>query len=95
MKIGTRKYLWSLVAGIVLTALVGVTSSLLPSSESGLLLAPGVFGAALVFSEGVHSARPMSWIVLAAVLNVFFFSGAVFGIWALIGRSRRPPSKEA
>jgi hypothetical protein len=86
-QIAARQYLWSLAAGIVIGVLVLVTSSV-PGSPTGFLWAPGFFGAALVFHEGVHSDSPMGWFVLACVLDVLLYSGVVLGIWLLIARSR-------
>jgi arginine exporter protein ArgO len=47
-----------------------------------------MFGAALVFREGIHSDSPMGWIVLTIAIDVLIFTGAVLGIWVLIVRSR-------
>jgi hypothetical protein len=94
IQIGTRQYVLSLAAGILITGVIVLASSL-RESEIGILLAPGMFGAALVFREGVHSDSPMGWIALTAVLDVLLYSAAVLGTWVLIARSREKRLRRA
>jgi hypothetical protein len=88
MKVQFRRYAWSLVLALLWTVLVGAVASVSSWSAVGVLLAPGVLGAAFVFPEGIHSDWPWAYMAVAALMNAFFFSWLFLGIWLLIKRAR-------
>lgn len=84
-----RKYAWSFAVGLVLTLLVGALASRPRWSAVGVLLAPGMLAGAIVFPEGTKSDWPGVYMVIAELMNAFFLSWPVLGIWTLIGRVRQ------
>jgi hypothetical protein len=88
VEVDWHKYFWSLIAGGVLTALAAAISSI-GFSIAGYLLLPGIFAAALVLPEGIHSDWAGTYLVLAVLANVFLLSWPVFGFWIRIERLRR------
>jgi hypothetical protein len=89
MTIQSRRYAWSLVMAFVWTVLIGSVASIPNSdiSDIGVLLAPGMLLAAIIFQEGVHSDFALGYLV-AAGLNAFFYSWLFLGSWLLIRRIR-------
>jgi len=88
MKAQFRRYAWSLVLGFLWTVLVGAVASVSSWSAVGILLAPGVFGAAIIFPEGIHSDWAWAYMAVAGLMNAIFFSWLFLGIWLLIRRAR-------
>ena len=72
-----------------LTMLVGAIASLPRCSAVGMLLAPGMLAAAIVFPEGVHSAWPKTYLLLAALLNAFLLAWPVLWFWTRIEHFHR------
>jgi hypothetical protein len=52
MKEPLRRYAWSFVVALILTALVGAVSSVERLSAVGVLFAPGMLGAAIFLPRG-------------------------------------------
>jgi hypothetical protein len=75
--------------GCLRTVLVGAVASVPRWSPVGVLLAPGMLAGALIFPEGTKSDWPGVYMAIAAVMNTFFFSWPVLGIWILIERVRQ------
>jgi hypothetical protein len=73
-------YAWSFLAASVLTALVGAVASVTRLSDVGVLLAPGMFGAALLFSGGIHSNSPAAYLVGFFGRSSFLSLGGVVGL---------------
>jgi hypothetical protein len=94
MKVQFRRYAWSLAIALVLTVLVGAVASVSSWSAVGVLLAPGMLGGAVIFPEGIHSDWPWVYMAVAALMNVFFFSWPVLGVWVLIEHARRRNRKK-
>lgn len=88
MNLQTRRYLWSLVIGLILTALTIVFASV-TNSFIGVFLWPGMAAAAIIFPQGIHSDSGNTYLVLAGVFNSFLYSWPVFGVIILISRLRR------
>ena len=87
-RVQLRRYVWSLVIAVILTALGAVVAEERWSAVS-LVDAPGMLAAALVFPQGVEGDWPRVYLAVAAVLNVFLLSWPVLGIWVLIRRTRQ------
>ena len=58
-------------------------------SAVGVLLAPGMLAAAIVFPEGINSNWGKTYLVLAALMNAFLLAWPVLWFWTWIGHSRR------
>jgi hypothetical protein len=84
-----RKYAWSFVFALALTVLVGAIASLPRWSAVGVLLAPGMLAAAIVFPEGINSHWGKTYLVLAALMNAFLLAWLVLWFWTWIERFRR------
>jgi hypothetical protein len=84
-----RRFAWSFVFALVLTILVGAIASLPRCSAVGVLLAPGMLAAAIVFPEGINSNWGKTYLVLAALMNAFLLAWPVLWFWTWIGHSRR------
>jgi hypothetical protein len=89
MKPQVRRYAWSFGVALALTVLVGAVASLPRWSAVGVLLAPGMLAAAIVFPEGIHSDWGKTYLVLAALMNAFLLAWPVLWFWTWIGHSRR------
>jgi hypothetical protein len=89
MKLQLRRYAWSFIGTLILTMLVGAVASVPRCSVVGVLLAPGLLAAAVIFPEGTNSDWAKTYLVLAVLMNAFLLAWPVLWIWALIGRSRR------
>lgn len=87
MKVQLRKYAWSFAVALTLTVLVGAVASLPRLSAVGVLLAPGMLGAAILFPEGIHSNWANTYFVIAGLMNAFFLAWPVLWLWTLIGRA--------
>ena len=74
---------------LALTVLVGAIASLPRWSAVGVLLAPGMLAAAIVFPEGINSHWGKTYLVLAALMNAFLLAWAVLWLWTWIERFRR------
>jgi hypothetical protein len=85
----THRYAWSYLAALALTILLAAISSVPGCSAAGLLLAPGMFLAAVPFREGIHSGSGMTYLVLAGLLDAFVFSWPVMLFWIVAARSHR------
>jgi uncharacterized membrane protein YoaT (DUF817 family) len=90
MKKYIRRYAWSLAIALVWTAaLVTVAGTVRRWSPVGVLLLPGMLGAAIVFPQGPEGDWPDAYMLLAGLMNVFLYSWLMYGAWALIERARR------
>jgi len=89
MKPPVRRYAWSCAVALALTVLVGAIASLPRWSAVGVLLAPGMLAAAIVFPEGINSEWGKAYLVLATLMNAFLLAWPVLWFWAWIERSRR------
>lgn len=58
-------------------------------SAVGVLLAPGMLAAAIVFPEGINSHWGKTYLVLAALMNAFLLAWPVLWFWTWIERFRR------
>jgi hypothetical protein len=89
----SQKYFLSLVVSLVLTVLAAVIASLPNASAAGVLYLPGALGAAVIFAQGAHSGpysqSAETFFLVAGILNTFFLSWPVLGVWVLIERFRR------
>ena len=56
-----------------------------------MLLTPGMFIAAIVFAEGIHSNHPIAYLVLAAITNALVLAMALR--WAALAIQRRRHQK--
>lgn len=65
---------------LLISVIVGVVSDLWPI--------PGALLAAVVFREGIHSSRPLTYIVLAVILNFLLFGGLTYLIAMNVHRER-------
>jgi hypothetical protein len=79
---------WCLAAGAILTLLVGILASVAPRTGVGMLLAPGMFIAAIIFTDGVHSNHPMAYLVLAGIMDALVLAAAVYWLSSKIQRRR-------
>lgn len=89
-----RRYLWSLLAAFILTLPVVALAFYGPKSSDivAVLFLPGMMAAGIVFLGGVHSDWATAYLILAMILEVFFFSWPVFGLVVLAGRLRKHKS---
>lgn len=83
-----RMFAWSYVAGLGLTLLLAALSGRPKGSTLGLLLAPGMLTAAIVFPQGVESDSAYTFMAIAVVVNAFFLSWPLLGLWKVIERFR-------
>jgi hypothetical protein len=88
MKVEVRRYAWSFAVALVVTVLAGAVSSVPRLSAVGVLLAPGMLGAAIIFPEGVHSGWAITYLVIAGLMNACLLAWPVLWLWTLIGRFR-------
>jgi hypothetical protein len=65
---------------IVTASLVGLASDFRP--------VPGMFGAALIFPQGVEGDHAIAYLVLALSLNFALFFGAAYYVFGLFSKSR-------
>jgi len=89
MKPQIRRYAWSFAVALAVTVLVGAVSGLPRCSAVGVLLAPGMLAAAIVFPEGIHSNWGSAYLVLAALMNGFLLAWPVLWLWRWIEHFRR------
>ena len=89
MKLQLRRYAWSFMGTLILTILVGAVASVPRWSAVGVLLAPGMLAAAIVFPEGINSGWGKTYLVLAALMNAFLLAWPVLWFWTWIEHSRR------
>jgi hypothetical protein len=89
MKELLRKYAWSFVGALILTLLVGAVSSVERLSAVGVLLAPGMLGAAIFLPEGAHSDSADTYLALALLMNAFLLAWPLLWLWVRIGRARQ------
>jgi hypothetical protein len=88
MKERLRRYASSFVVAVILTALVGAVSSVERLSAVGVLLAPGMLGAAIFFPEGTHSDLAGTYFVVAFLMNALLLAWPLLWLWTRIGRAR-------
>ena len=74
MKPKVRSYASSFAVALALTMLVGAIASLPRCSAVGVLLAPGMLAAAIVFPEGINSHWGTTYLVLAALLDALLLA---------------------
>jgi hypothetical protein len=74
---------------LALTVLVGAIASAPKCSAIGILLAPGMLAAAIVFPEGINSEWGKTYLVLAALMNAFWLSWPVLWFWRWVKHSQR------
>jgi hypothetical protein len=79
--------------GLMLTILLAVIASVPGFGAVEVLLAPGAMLAAIPFREGPHSAWPMTWFVLAGLMEAFVLAWPLMLLWIVVARSRRANSK--
>jgi hypothetical protein len=89
MKLQLRRYAWSFMGTLILTMLVGAVASVPRWSAVGVLLAPGMLAAAIVFPQGINSDWGKTYLVLAALMNAFLLAWPVLWFWTWIEHSRR------
>lgn len=88
MRIRLRGYMWSFVFALLLTLLCAGLASVPGWSAVGVLLAPGMLVAAIVFPTGINSSWPYIYLALAALMNAFIIAFPVLWLWKVIGRFR-------
>jgi hypothetical protein len=88
MRTQLRNYVRSFAIALVLTVLVGAVASVPKLSAVGVLLAPGMLGAAILFPEGTNSDWAKTYLVFAALLNAFLLAWPVLWVWRWIERFR-------
>jgi hypothetical protein len=70
-------------AGVAL--LIFAVGSIIPRIESiGLLLAPGMYGALLLFPGGPHGYWPLAYVGFALIIDVLLYGYAVLWVWRLM-----------
>jgi len=84
-----RKYVSAFLVGAVFTILVAGVSALPRCSAVGVLLAPGMLLAAILFPEGPHSDRAMTWFVTAGLIDAFVFAFLAMLLWPRVVRFYR------
>lgn len=84
-----RMFAWSYVAGLGLTLLLAALSGRPRGSSLGVLLAPGMLSAAIVFPQGIESDAAYTYMALAMVVNAFFLSWPLLGLWKVIQHFRK------
>jgi hypothetical protein len=89
MKEQLRRYTYSFGIALSLTVVAGVIASVSRLSAVGVLLAPGMLTAAIIFPEGIHSNWANVYLVAAGLMNVFLLGGLLFWLWPAIGRARQ------
>ena len=88
MKGQLRSYAWSFGIALILTVLASAVASVPKLSAFGVLLAPGVLSAAIIFPEGTNSDWAKTYLVIAALLNAFLLAWPVLWLWTWIARFR-------
>jgi hypothetical protein len=88
MRMRLRGYRWSFVFALLLTLLCAGLASVPGWSAVGVLLAPGMLVAAIVFPTGINSSWPNTYLVLAALMNALVLAFPVLWLWKAIGRFR-------
>ena len=88
-----RRYARSFAVALALTVLVGVIASVPRCSAVGVLLAPGMLAAAIVFPEGINSHWGKTYLVLAALMNAFLLAWLVLWFWTWMEHFRRRGGK--
>jgi hypothetical protein len=74
----------SAAGGTLLTIAIIAIASLPGLDAIGILMAPGIFGAAIVFPEGIHSDAGWTYLALAALIDLILFSllaAAALTLW--------------
>ncbi len=89
MKPRLRRHARSFVVALALTVSVGAIASVPKCSAVGVLLAPGMLAAAIVFPEGVNSDWAKTYLVLAALLSALLLAWPVLWFWTWIEHFRR------
>ena len=92
MPLKYRSYAWSYFAALMLTIGVGAVASLPRLDNVALLLLPGALLAAILFPEGIHSDFPMTYLVVAGLIDAFILMWPVMFLWTKIGHTRRKKS---
>lgn len=90
-----RRYAFSFAVALALTVVVGVAASVSKLSAVGVLLAPGMLAAAILFPQGIHSNSANVYLVVAGLMNAFLLAWLVLWIWSVIGHARQRRSLEA
>lgn len=93
MKLHVRRYAWSFGIALALTALVAVIASVPKCSAVGVLLAPGILAAAIVFPQGINSDWAKTYLVLAALMNAFLLAWPLLWFWTWMERFRQRGEK--
>ena len=83
-----RRYAGSFVLALIPTALLGAVASVPKWSAAGVLLAPGMLLAALIFPQGVHSSWGYTYLVIAGLLEAFILAWPVLWVWMAVDRWR-------
>jgi hypothetical protein len=87
-----QRLLWSFAISLTITVLAAGIASFTHWSAVGTVLAPGIFAAALIFPEGVHSDSFYTYLFLTGILNVFVLTLPILLLWNWIGPSRQTGS---
>ena len=84
-----RRYAYSFAVALALTVVVGVVASVSKLSALGVLLAPGMLAAAILFPEGIHSNWANAYLVVSGLMNAFLLAWPVLWIWSTIDHARQ------
>jgi len=82
------RLVWCFGIALGLTALIVAVASIPRLSAVGVALAPGMLLAALLFPEGAHSDWPMTYLMIAGLLDAVIFTLLIMWISGRIRRFR-------
>jgi hypothetical protein len=89
MKEFLRRFAYSFGIALILTVIVGVVASVSKLSAVGVLLAPGMLAAAILFPEGIHSNWANAYLAVSGLMNAFLLAWPVLWIGSMIGHARQ------
>ena len=94
----TRRYAWSYLIAVGLTALIGLVGSITDSSFLGALLFPGAVLAMIAFGS-IHDNHVIALFVTTYLVDAFLFSWLVLFLWNKVlsprGRSSKSDTDKA
>jgi hypothetical protein len=80
-----KRLLWALFISLVLVLFFGGISDLTPAfTYLGFITAPGMFGAAIFFPQGVHGGWPEIYLAVALIIDVALYTWPVLLVWRLL-----------
>lgn len=88
MKIGLSQLGWSFATGIGAVVVIAAVSRVTILEDIDFLLAPGMLLAAVAFPQGVEGDHANLFLIVAAALDVLFFSLIALFIIKFKGRLR-------